>query len=101
MRIIARKTLKEFYLIHPQAKGPLDSWHNDVKHAEWKTSADLKQRYSSASFLSDNRIVFNISGNKYRLLCRVRYEPGIVFILFVGTHSEYDNIDASIYRYRS
>lgn len=101
MRVIARKTLREFSQVHSQAKGPLDSWHNEVKHAEWKTSADIKRRYPSASLLNDNRVVFNISGNRYRLVCQIRYEPGIAFILFVGTHDEYDNIDANTCSYRS
>jgi mRNA interferase HigB len=101
MRIIARKTIKGFALSHPQAKGPLDSWFNEAIHAEWVTSSDIKNRFPSASFLKDNRVVFNIGGNKYRLLCRIRYEVGIIYILFVGTHAEYDGIDAATYRYRS
>lgn len=91
----------QFSEVHPQAKAPLDSWFNEAKHSDWKTPADVKLRYSTASFLRDNRIVFNISGNKYRLLCRVNYTTAIIYILFVGTHAEYDRIDASTHGYRS
>ncbi len=101
MRIIAKRTLNEFSASHPQAKGSLDSWANEAKHAEWKTSSDIKTRYPSASFLKENRVVFNISGNKYRLLCRIQYEAGIVYILFIGTHAEYNAIDATTYQYHS
>ncbi|MDF1569613.1 MAG: type II toxin-antitoxin system HigB family toxin [Spirochaetaceae bacterium] len=101
MRIIAKKTLNDFSASHPRAKGSLDSWFIEAKHAVWKTPSDIKSRFPSVSFLKDNRVFFNISGNKYRVLCRIRYESGIIFILFVGTHADYDKIDATNHRYRS
>lgn len=90
----------EFEDTHTQSKSPLNSWYYEVKKETWRTSADVKQKYSSASLLSNNRIVFNIGGNKYRLLCRINYTSKIVYILFIGTHKEYDHIDANTYSYR-
>jgi mRNA interferase HigB len=94
MRIISRKTLKEFWQKHPQAAEPLKAWHAETQNSEWRDTKDVKNRYRSADFLRDNRIVFNIAGNKYRLIVRVHYNTGVVFIRFVGTHAEYDKIDA-------
>ncbi len=93
MHIIKKKTLEDYYHKHVAAEKDLDAWFYEVKHARWKTPADIKARYSSASFLSDNRVVFNIHGNDYRLLTRINYESETVFIKFVGTHSEYDRCD--------
>ncbi len=101
MRIVARKVLKEFSSAHSRVEASLNSWYYEVKHADWIGPADIKRRYPSASFLRDNRVIFNISGYKYRLLCRVRYDAAVVYILLVGTHSEYDRIDAETYRYHS
>ena len=95
MRIISRKTLKEFWERHPDALQPLQAWYIDTKHALWKSPADIKGVYRNASFIANNRIVFNIKGNKYRLVVAIRYEFGIVYIRFVGTHQEYERIDAS------
>ncbi len=94
MRIIARKTLREFWEKHPDAEQPLKAWYHDVKHAHWKSPADIKAVYRNASVLARNRVVFNIKGNKYRLVVAVQYDFGIVFIRFIGTHKEYDAIDA-------
>jgi len=93
VRVISRKRLVEFWQEHPDAKGPLTSWFREVKHARWTSTADIKAAYRSADFVGNDRIVFNIGGNKYRLV--VRYRPPIVYIRFIGTHSEYDRIDAS------
>lgn len=95
MRIISRKKLKEFWQNHHDAEKPLRAWFADVKSANWRNSMDVKRDYKSASFLSDNRIVFNIKGNKYRLITAVNYDFSIVYIRFIGTHKEYDKIDAA------
>jgi mRNA interferase HigB len=95
MRIIARKTLREFWEKHPDARQVLQAWYADVKHANWKSPADIKNIYRNASFLSNNRVVFNIKGNRYRLIVSIQYDYGIVYIRFVGSHQEYDQVDAS------
>jgi len=95
MRIISRKALREFWERHPDARQPLQAWYADVKHATWKTPADIKDTYRNASIVANNRVVFNIKGNKYRLVVAVQYEYGLVYIRFIGTHREYDKIDAA------
>jgi len=95
MRIISRKLLREFWQRHPDAQQPLQSWYADVKHADWQTPADIKDVYRNASFVANNRVIFNIKGNRYRLIIVVQYHYGIVYIRFVGTHQEYDKIDAA------
>lgn len=94
MRIISRKTLREFWEKHSDAAQPLQAWYHDVKHANWQSPTDIKAAYRNASFVGRNRVVFNIKGNKYRIVVAVQYDFGIVFIRFVGTHKEYDAIDA-------
>lgn len=98
MHIISRKTLKIFFEDpnFSDAKGPLESWFHEVSHEEWRTPSDVKAKYGSASFLKDNRIVFNIGGNKYRLVVKVNYSLKKVFIRFVGTHEAYDQIDVEV-----
>lgn len=95
MRIIALKTLRDFWTRHPQAEIPLRGWYAEVSHAEWKTPADIKAVHRNASFLSNNRVVFNIKGNDFRLVVAVRYTQGLMFVRFVGSHAEYDRIDAA------
>jgi mRNA interferase HigB len=95
MRIIARRTLKEFWEGHPDAEQPLRAWFANVKQADWKAPADIKRDYRQASFVADNRVIFNIKGNSYRLVASIAYAYGIVYIRFVGTHTEYDRIDAA------
>ena len=95
MNIISKRTLVQFYEKHPQAKTPLEVWHQDVKKVEWKTPDDIKRVYSSASFLEDNRVVFNIKGNNYRLIVKVTYEYQMIWIRFIGTHAAYDKINAN------
>jgi mRNA interferase HigB len=95
MRIISRKTLKEFWEQYPDARQALQAWYADTKQADWKTPNDIKRIYRNASIVANNRVVFNIKGNKYRLVVAIRYEYGIVYIRFVGTHHEYDKIDVA------
>ncbi|VAW43176.1 putative membrane protein [hydrothermal vent metagenome] len=95
MRIISRKVLREFWEQYPNAEQPLRSWLKNVKQTTWKTPADIKNSYRSASFLANNRVVFNIKGNHYRIVIAIKYQYSVVYIRFVGTHSEYDKIDAT------
>ncbi len=95
MRVIARKTLREFWESHIDARQQLQAWYADVKHAVWKKPSDIKEVYRNASFIANNRVVFNIKGNKYRLVVVIQYEHSIVYIRFVGTHREYDKIDVA------
>lgn len=94
MRIIARSTLRKFWEKHPSARGELTAWYAEAKSARWGSPAEIKRKYRSASILKGSRVVFNISGNNYRLVTAIRYDVGLVFIRFVGTHAEYDKIDA-------
>lgn len=94
MRIIARPRLIEFGKRFPDAKVQLDAWWAEAGRAKWQTPADVKARYGTASILKGGRVVFNICGNKYRLIVKFEYEKGIGFVRFVGTHKEYDQIDA-------
>ncbi len=95
MRIISRKALREFWETHTDAQKALEAWYLDTKKAKWKTPSDIKNVYRNVSFVADNRIVFNIKGNRYRLVVVVVYKKSIVYIRFVGTHSEYDKIDVT------
>ncbi len=95
MRIISKKTLREFWQIHADAEQPLKAWHAKTKLAEWKTSNDIKNDYRNASFVANNRIIFNIKGNTYRLVVAINYDFGIIYIRFVGNHKDYDKIDTT------
>ena len=95
MRIISRRTLREYWQTHPDAKQPLQAWYTNVKRADWKTPNDVKVSYRNASFVANNRVIFNIKGNSYRLVVAINYEYRIVYIRFIGTHQEYDRIQAS------
>jgi mRNA interferase HigB len=95
MRVIALKALREFWERHPDAEQPLQAWYHDVKKADWKTPTDIKMVYRNASFVANNRVVFNIKGNRYRIVVAIQYQHNIVYIRFVGTHQEYDRIDAA------
>jgi len=95
MRIISRKALRVFWEKHPDARQSLQAWYADVKQATWKSPADIKKAYHNASFVARNRVVFNIKGNKYRIIVAVQYKFRLVFIRFVGTHQEYDQVDAT------
>ena len=93
MRVVAKRALREFWYKHGDAEGPLKAWYHEVHRADWPNPSRVKTRYPSASFLSENRVVFNIAGNKYRLVVGIRYDLGIVFVHFVGTHAEYDRLN--------
>jgi mRNA interferase HigB len=98
MHVIKRKALIEFYNQpdHQDAKGPLEAWCYEARHVQWASPADVKAMYGSASILKDNRVVFNIAGNKYRLVVRINYNSKTVFVRFIGIHKEYDEIDAQV-----
>jgi len=95
MRIIARSTLREYWQKHPDTGQPLKAWFDDTSRANWKTLSDIKDNYANASIIANNRVVFNIKGNNYRLIVHIRYDISIVFIRFIGTHQEYNKIDAT------
>jgi len=94
MRIIARKKLVEYWQQVSEAKVELEAWFSEVKTAEWTTPADIKIMYGNASILKDGRVVFNICGNKFRLVVWINYTFKTIYIRFIGTHKEYDTIDA-------
>jgi len=93
MRVIAISTLRAFWTKHPDAQTPLKDWYALASRAQWKSPSDIKAAYRNASFTSNNRVVFNIKGNDYRLVVLVRYDKGLLFVKFVGTHAQYDKID--------
>lgn len=94
MRIIAKRALREFWERHPDAKQALDAWRKEVENADWDTPAKAKNRYPHASIIPGNRVVFNIRGNRYRLVAEIDYRRRALSIRFIGTHAEYDRIDA-------
>ena len=98
MHIIKRKTLIEFYERpgRRDAKGRLEAWYHEASRAQWVSPANVKEQYPSASILKNNRVVFNIAGNKYRLVVRINYDSKTVFVRFIGTHREYDKINAEV-----
>ena len=96
MRIIAKKKLRDFWQArHADSEYPLKVWYQMFKYNSFATPAQIKQMFPSCSFVGNNRLVFNISGNKYRLVAFIRYDLQIVYIRFVGTHAEYDKINVS------
>jgi mRNA interferase HigB len=95
LRVIAKPILRKFWTKHADCKEQLKAWFREIEKAKWKSSNALKKSYPSASILQDNRIVFNIKGNKYRLIVKFNYDYQICWIRFIGTHAEYDKIDAN------
>jgi len=95
VRVIAKSTLKSFWIKHPDCEEQLKCWFKEAEEAQWKSPRDIKREYPSASFLHDNRVVFNIKGNNYRLVVKINFDYGIIWIRFVGTHAQYDKINAS------
>jgi mRNA interferase HigB len=95
MRVIARRTLSDYWTTHADAEQPLKAWFKFARSAAWDTPAAVRRDYRTASILEGNRICFNIAGNKYRLIVKINYHRRIVFIRFIGTHAAYDKIDAN------
>ena len=99
MRVIARRTLREFvdaragHKDQPALRAALDAWYHEVRRASWKSMADVKRHYATASVVSADRVVFNIKGNSHRLVAAVDFEKGIVWTKWIGTHQAYDQID--------
>ena len=96
MRIISVRTLKEFWekSVYGDSEHALRAWYAEAREADWDGPNDIKDKYHSASILGNNRVVFNIKGNKYRLIVAIKYEFKIVYVRFVGTHKQYDAVDA-------
>ena len=96
MRIISKRTLREFWEIpkYSDSKGPLESWYQEAEGADWPDPHVIKAKYKNASILKNNTVVFNIHGNTYRLVVRINYKHRMVYIRFIGTHKQYDDIDA-------
>ena len=95
MRIIAKRTLTEFWSRYPDAQEPLQAWYREAVASKWTSPQSIKSRYRTASFVGSDRVVFNIRGNNYRLVVKVIYDYSLVYIRFLGTHSEYDRINAT------
>jgi mRNA interferase HigB len=93
MRVIAISTLRTFWEKYPDAQTPLKAWFALASRAQWKSPSDIKAAYRNASFAANNRVVFNVKGNDYRLVVLVRYDKGLLFVKFVGTHAQYDKIN--------
>ena len=96
MRVIAVRTLREFWQRpgRRDAERPLRAWFREAKRAEWRSPADIRKTHASASIVADNRVIFNVAGNKYRLVVKINYPYGVVYVRFIGTHRDYDGIDA-------
>ena len=94
MRVIAKKHLIQFWVVHKSAEQPLRAWYDEAISANWQSPQDIKNQYRNASFVGNNRVVFNIKGNDYRLIVAVAYRIGVLYIKFIGSHAAYDGIDA-------
>ena len=94
MRVISKRTLRQFWEKYPNAKGPLEAWHAETLKARWENPQQIKEQFRSASILKGGRVVFNIGGNKYRLILSMDFERQASYVKFVGTHRQYDSIDA-------
>ena len=93
MRIVSKKTLREFWKRHPDAEEPILAWYREVERADWDTPAKIKAMYRNASIVGRDRVEFNIKGNTYRLVVKINYPYRVVYIRFIGTHAEYDAVD--------
>ncbi len=94
-RIFAKSTLRTFWKKHPASEQYLKTWYDTAMNSDWKTPNQVKHTYANASILKDSRIVFNIKGNSYRLIAKFNFEKQWAFIRFIGTHKEYDKINAN------
>ena len=99
MRIIAKSTIRDFWLSNPLAEFPLLDWYNTTKKVTWTSPNDVKKTFGNASIVANNRVVFNIKGNDFRLVTEIDYEYQFVFIIWIGTHKEYDKIDVTTIEY--
>jgi len=95
LRVIAKKTLRDFWETHADCEQQLKAWYQETSNSIWNHPNDIKKEYPSASILADNRVVFNIKGNSYRLIVKINYGYQMAWIRFIGTHAEYDKIDAT------
>lgn len=95
MRVISIGKLREFWIKHSDAEQPLKEWYVKSCHASWKSLADMRNDFNSVDYVGNQRYVFNIKGNNYRLVVAVKFTPGLIYIRFVGTHDEYDRIDVT------
>ncbi len=95
MNVVARRTLVEFWTLHPRAKGPLSAWYEIARGAQWRTPQDVRNDFNTVDFVGDNRAIFDVGGNNYRLVVRISYPVKQVLVKFVGTHRDYDRIDPS------
>jgi mRNA interferase HigB len=95
MRVIAKKHLVEYWVRYPDAETSLKAWFDEASNASWRSPQDIKDQYSQASFVANNRVVFNIKGNAHRLIVSIAYKFGAVYIKFIGTHKAYDKVDAA------
>jgi mRNA interferase HigB len=93
VRVISRAVLIDYYNRQKETKSQLETWYHEVKKAEWNTPQDVKENYRKASIIEGNKVVFNIKGNRYRLVAKINYKMKIVYIKFIGTHKEYDKIN--------
>ena len=93
MRIFSKGTLVEYYTEHPQARQPLEDWYGITKKAVWQNISDIRNDFNTVDYVGNDRYVFNIKGNDYRLIVVIRFSKGRVFIRFIGTHAEYDKIE--------
>lgn len=95
MRVISKKILREFWEVHSDIEQSLKTWYKETEDANWSNFNELKEVYPSASILENNRVCFNIKGNHYRLIVRINFDYQMIWIRFIGTHSEYDKINAN------
>lgn len=94
-RVFSKGTLRDYWRKNPETEQYLKTWFETVAEANWKSPSDVKSSFANASILKDGRVVFNIKGNSFRLVARINYEKEWLFIRFIGTHQEYDKIDAN------
>jgi len=95
LRVIAKRTLRNFWELNPDSAQQLLVWFREASKADWNNPNEIKSHYTSASILKNSKVVFNICGNKYRLIVEINFTRKWVFIRFIGTHNEYDKIDAN------
>src|SRR5579862_8188642 len=95
MVIISKAVIREFVIKHADAESPLNNWYELASNADWKNFSEMKNTFNSVDAVGNDRYVFNIKGNDYRLIALIIFKVRTVFILFIGTHSEYDKVDAS------